>query len=111
MRRALVLVLLAALAVAGCGSSSSGSSSPINNELSYFPAGSPFVISVATDPSSSAVKGAQALVNKFSFAAFGESALIAKLQQLGINYQSDIRPLLVTPSMTGSPNSGRISLW
>src|SRR2546421_6644940 len=101
MRRLLPIVLLTAIAVAGCGSSSSGSASPAKTELSYFPQGSPFVMSIATDPNSAAIKNTEALIGHFPLATFGESALMAKLQQLGINYQSDIRPLFGNPIMFG----------
>ncbi len=100
MRRLFPLALLAALLLSACGSSSSGSS-PFNAELSYFPSGSAFVMSVATDPNSNAIKQGQALVRRFPLAAFGESALTTKLASLGIDYQSDIRPLIGNPLMLG----------
>jgi Protein of unknown function (DUF3352) len=102
MRRALLVVGLIALFVAGCGSSKSPASSPLNTELSYYPTSAPFVLSVMTDPGSSAVKNAQALVRRFPIATFGESALTAKLDQLGIDYQGDIKPLLGNPLMLGT---------
>jgi hypothetical protein len=107
MRRVLLLALLCALAVAGCGSSkSAGSPNPVNTELSYFPANSPFVMSVVTDPNSSAVAGAHDLINDFPIASFGESALMQKLNQEGIDYENDIRPLFGNPLMFGLTNSG-----
>ena len=120
MRRVLVMALLCALAVAGCGSSSGGSASPVNTELSYFPANSPFVMSVVTDPNSSAVTDAHALIDRFPVASFGESALMSKLSQEGIDYQSDIRPLFGNPVMfgltdvglsTNSGTSGFLAVW
>ncbi len=121
MRRVLVLVLLCALAVAGCGSSKSASTAnPVNTELSYFPANSPFVASVVTDPNSSAVTGAHDLVNHFPLASFGESALMQKLNQEGVNYENDIRPLFGNPLMFGltdlelsasSANSAFLVVW
>jgi hypothetical protein len=96
---------VASVLIAGCGSSSSGSSDPVTTELSYFPAGSPLVLSVATDPKSTAIKNAQGLLNKFPLATLGESALMSKIQQLGIDYQSDIRPLFGNPIMLGATNS------
>jgi Protein of unknown function (DUF3352) len=106
MRRTLVLALLAVVVLAGCGSSSSGSPNPVNRELSYFSASSPFVMSVMTDPHSAAVKDAQALLGRFSLATFGQSALMAKLDQLGIDYANDVRPLFGNPVMFGESIAG-----
>jgi Protein of unknown function (DUF3352) len=119
MRRVLLFALLGALAVAGCGSSSAGSANPVNTELSYFPASSPFVMSIVTDPNSAAVADAHQLVDRFPVASFGESALMAKLSQEGIDYQSDIRPLFGNPIMFGltdlgvstSSSSGFLAVW
>ncbi len=105
MRRLLLMAVLAALGIAllaGCGSSSSSSTNPVTTELSYFPSGSPFVLSIATDPNSSAVKGGQALVHRFPIATLGETALMARISQLGLDYQSDIRPLFGNPVMIGA---------
>ena len=99
MRRviSLLLTVFAGGGLAACGSSSSGSSSPVASELSYLPSGSPFVMTVVTDPNSPAVTNAQALVRRFPVANLGESALFSKLQQQGINYDADIRPLFGNP--------------
>jgi hypothetical protein len=107
MRRviALLLAVFAASIVAACGSSSSGSGNPLNSELSYFSADSPFVLTVATDPNSGAVKGGQALLHRFPVAAAGETALFAKLEQLGINYDLDVRPLFGNPVAFGLEGS------
>lgn len=105
MRRAYFGALAAAVAIvllAGCGSSSSPAANPVTTELSYFPANSPFVLSVQTDPQSAAVKGGQALAARFPLATFGETALMSKLDQLGLDYQSDIRPLFGNPVMVGA---------
>ena len=98
MRRRRLIALLAAaciVVVAGCGSSSS--SNPIASELSYLPAGSPFVMSVATDPNGAAIHGVNALLGQFPFASLGIGALKQKLQQSGINYDGDVRPLFGNP--------------
>ena len=109
MRRCLILVVLGAIVLAGCGSSSSGSSSPLNAELSYLPSGSPFVLTLETDPGGAAIKGVNALAGRFSFASLGVAALKQKLQQSGINYDADLHPLFGNPvalAVTGPKVSG-----
>jgi hypothetical protein len=102
MRRWIILILAAACAVAGCGSNSS-SSSPVTTELSYLPQSSPLVLTVATDPNSNAIRGVQALVNRFPLAGLGIAALKQKLQQGGVNYDGDVRPLLGNPVAVAIP--------
>src|SRR5947209_7886289 len=104
MRRRLSLItsllaVLLALVVAGCGSSSS--SDPLKTSLSYFPKNSLFVMSIQTDPNSSAIQSLQSLLHRFPAVTFGEAALTARLQQLGINYDTDIRPLFGNPAVIG----------
>ncbi len=97
-----VIVIGAIFALAGCGSSSSPAASPLTTELSYYPSNAPFIISLETDPNSSAVKGAQALVARFPLANFGETALMSKIDQLGLDYQGEIKPLFGNPVMLGA---------
>jgi Protein of unknown function (DUF3352) len=105
IRRWLIPVMLIGLVVAGCGSSSSKSSNPLPTELSYIPSNSPLVLTVETDPNGGAIKGVNALVARFPFAALGEAALKSKLQQSGVNYDADIRPLLGNPIAFGATSS------
>ncbi len=105
VRRYLVVILFAALVVAGCGSSSSKSSSPLSSELSYLSPSSPLVLTVETDPNGAAIKGANALAGRFPFASLGEAALKSKLQQSGINYDADLRPLLGNPIAFGATSA------
>jgi hypothetical protein len=95
--------VLALVALAGCGSSSSSSStpSPVSAELSYFPAGSPLVLTLATAPNSSGVSGAQGLIGHFPLAGFGLQVLQSRLSQAGLSYTSDIKPLLGNPAAFG----------
>ena len=97
---AAVLAAVAGLVLAGCGSSSS-SSNPLQTSLSYFPKDSLFVMSLQTDPNSSAIQSLQALLHRFPAVTFGESALIARLQQVGINFDTDIKPLFGNPAVIG----------
>jgi hypothetical protein len=109
-RLILAVVLSAGLVVAGCGSSKTASAppSPVTTALSYIPANSPFVITAAT----TANPGGQALVNRVPNLALGETALFARLRQLGIDYNAEVRPLFGNPiagglelhSPTGAPN-------
>ena len=66
-------------------------------EVSYLPAGSPLVLSIATDPNGSAIHGVNALLGQFPFASLGIGALKQKLQQSGINYDGDVKPLFGNP--------------
>jgi Protein of unknown function (DUF3352) len=93
---------LAGFALAGCGSSSSSSGGPLTTALSYLPANSPLVLAFTTDPHSGAVRSAQSLVSKIPLARLGEAALQSKLQQMGINYDADVRPLLGNPLVFGA---------
>src|SRR5690348_15256658 len=116
------LASLCALVVAGCGSSSSSTSvpSPLATELSYLPADSPFVITVETDPNSTAIQGVQDLIGRFPLAGFGVQALRSKLAQLGIDYSSEVKPLLGNPialsivgavPSTSSSNAPLVAAW
>jgi hypothetical protein len=106
LARALVaLAALLSLGVAGCGSSSP-TANPLNTAFSYFPANSPFVMSIQTDPNSPAIKQAHQLESQFPSAALGQAALMARLQQLGLNYDADIRPLFGNPIVFGLAGTG-----
>jgi hypothetical protein len=105
MRRALALLVGTTFALAGCGSSGSPASSPLTGALSYFPSGSPFVMTIATKGISSG-KLNQGLLKGIPFAGVGETAALSKLQQLGINYDADVRPLFGNPIVLGLAGDG-----
>ena len=93
------------MALAACGSSSAGSSTasdPTIDALSYFPPTSPFVMTVATAPQDAAVKRAQALEQRNPQYQLAMTALLARLGEMGINYDQDIRPLLGNPIALGA---------
>ena len=113
-RRRFIALLVAActVVVAGCGSSSS--SSPVASEVSYLASDSPLVMSVATDPNGSAIHGVNALLGQFPFASLGIGALKQKLQQSGINYDGDVKPLFGNPvvislSTVGVPSASSLT--
>jgi Protein of unknown function (DUF3352) len=89
------------LAACGSASSSSPPSSPLATELSYIPSGAPVVATIATDPNSAPVKDMSALLTKFQVAGLLVSALKQQLQKQGINYDTDIKPLLGNPVVAG----------
>lgn len=98
----IALTVLTVALVAGCGSSTKpAASSPEAQTLSYFPASSPFVLTFATDPRSTGIKNARALQQRFPQAALLESALFARLGQLGIDYNKQIKPLYGNPIAVG----------
>jgi hypothetical protein len=106
MRRLLFALLAVTVmaALAGCGSSSPkkpAASSPAVQALSYLPASSPLVLTLITDPNSQFVKGAQTALHNIPNASLAETALFAKLSQLGFDYNKDIRPLFGNPIALG----------
>jgi hypothetical protein len=114
MVRKMLVVLGAAVAIAGCGSSSgSGSShatSPLATELSYFPTNTPFVLTVTTNPGAPALQSAEsALLSRFPEASLGIDALEQKLQSVGLNYDSDIKPLFGNPIAFGAASATTFS--
>jgi hypothetical protein len=66
-------------------------------------------MTIQTDPNSPAIKQVKGLLSKFPTVGLLESALIGRLQQAGIDYQNDIRPLLGNPLAFGdiSPSISR----
>jgi hypothetical protein len=70
---------------------------PRRAALSYIPANSPFVLTAATTSN----PGGQALVNRLPDLALAETALFARLRQLGIDYNADVRPLFGNPIVGG----------
>jgi hypothetical protein len=113
MRRLVPLALFAALVIAGCGSSAAKSTSSaaagpngvIGAELSYFPAGDPFVLSIQTNPASTQVTSTEGVLSHFPLLSAGESLLIDKLQSLGVNYETQLKPLFGHPALVGLSTS------
>lgn len=100
---------LAALAIAACGSSGASGSSPANRALSYFPASSPLVMTVATDPHARTSKQARALEHRFPGYAVAATALFAQMSKLGIDFNQDVRPLFGNPIAIGAAGSSGLA--
>jgi hypothetical protein len=114
-----VLAVVAVGLVAGCGSSrTSGAPSPTLQTLSYFPSTAPFVLTVQTDPASAGVKNTRAFQQNYPQATLLRTALFARLGQLGIDYNKQVKPLFGNPIAFGllsAPSSGSqtqfLSAW
>jgi hypothetical protein len=98
-----VLTVVCAVALAACGSSGAGSSpaSPRLQALAYFPPTSPFVMTLDTASGSSSARQLKALEQANPSYALGLTALFGRLSQLGIDYNSDLRPLFGNPLALG----------
>lgn len=98
--------VLVGLVAAGCGSSSSGApANPTATSLSYFPAQSPFVITLATKPSARAAAEESQLRQKLPLLSLAQGEVTSKLQQLGINLNQDIKPLYANPILLGDDST------
>ncbi|HET9102476.1 MAG TPA: hypothetical protein VFN55_03920 [Solirubrobacteraceae bacterium] len=107
MRRALAGLLLTLLLLAGCGSTRpTAPADPLGSALSYLPLASPLAIEIQTGTHSEIAQALAAIDARFPIATLGQNAALAKLQALGINYRTDVRPLLGNPIVfagTGGP--------
>jgi hypothetical protein len=108
MRRVLLGALAGAILAAGCGSSSTGSSAtPLQTVLSYYPAQSPFVLTVSTDPNSASAKADKAIEARVPFVSAIKAAELARLRSLGGIGQS-LKALVGDPAAVGEASpSGR----
>lgn len=115
-----VLVLIAvslAVILGGCGSSSTpAASGGVSTELSYFPAQTALVATIATDPHGAAVENVSALLGAFPLAKLGIDAVESSLASRGLNYQSEIEPLFGNPIVVGalnlqSPSTSFLAVW
>ncbi len=81
---------------AGCGSSGSGDSgkSPLDNALGYIPKSAPIVFALDTDQSDSQWTSLTANMKKFPFANQVTDSLKSSINQSGLDYDKDIKPLL-----------------
>jgi hypothetical protein len=99
------LLCVVPLAAAGCGSSGSGDSgkSPLDNALGYMPKSAPLVVALDTDLGDGQWKSLAANVKKFPFAGQVTTQLKDAINSTGINYDTDVKPLLGNEVVLGSP--------
>jgi hypothetical protein len=110
MRRPFFLLVavgvVLAMALSACGSSSGGApSNPLQTTLSYFPARTPFVLTVATQPTANAAAQEKQLEQRLPLLSLAKSSLISRLQQMGISYNQDLKPLAGNPVAIGDPST------
>ena len=110
MRKSFAAVAVLALIVAGCGGSKSGSASGGASGATIAPADVLAFVSVNTDESSDQWHKADALLKKFPIRDKLLAQINAGLSSEGVDFNSDVRPLLgpeldlaVVASNTGSP--------
>ncbi len=112
LRRARLLPLLAALAAAvalvaaACGGGSSG-----GGAASFLPAGTPFYVDFTTDLSSAQAQQADELLQRFPAAPAGgiEAVLEDAFEDQGLNFETQIRPLLGERAAIGVPAAPSVS--
>jgi hypothetical protein len=106
LRRFLVIALCLVPLAAGCGSGSSDSGkSPLDNALGYMPKSAPLVVAVDTDLNGGQWKSLTANVKKFPFSGQISSGIKNSLQQTGLDFDKDIKPLLGNEFVVSLPTA------
>jgi hypothetical protein len=101
---ALVTACAVPLAIAGCGDSGGPGGSALNQALAFLPKDSPFVAVVDTDLEGSQYKNAGRILDKFPFGDQAERGLEQSLEEEGLDFQKDIKPVLGNPAVIGAPD-------
>jgi Protein of unknown function (DUF3352) len=102
MRRCAALALLpVAFAVAGCGGDSGGGSSALDQALSYLPKDAPFAVAIDTNPKSDQWQSVRQVIRKFPFGEQIERQLKGQVEEGGVDFDKDIKPLLGNPFVVG----------
>jgi hypothetical protein len=107
MRRLLVvLAAAAALAAvaAGCGGGGSSASSPLDEGLGFLPKDAPLAVAISTDTGSGQYQSANTILKKFPFGDQALATLKRRIEQSGLSYDNDIKPILGNPIVVGAPN-------
>ena len=107
MRKAVATALaLLTVAVAGCGSGGSGSGGgdPLSNALGYLPKSAPFVVAIDTNLKGSQWQALGTIAGKFSFGGQVEDQLKQAVNKQGLNFDTQIKPLLGNPAVIAAPD-------
>ena len=116
-RRPLALATLVAalLLLPGCGSdnkdsSKSAAGGPTGQALSYYPANAGLVALIETDASGEQIKAADALLKRFPGSSQLLAKLKAKINSTGVDFDTDVKPLLGNPIALGTAGSNLDSM-
>jgi hypothetical protein len=103
MRRLAVLAALAALALPACGDG--GAESPLDDALGYLPKNAPLAIAVSTDIDSDQYEAVDAIVGRFPFGGQIKGRLKGEIEQGGVDFEDDVKPLLGNDFVIGAPTA------
>jgi hypothetical protein len=105
-RRLSVLLVLALLAAAGCGGGND-SGSPLGEALSVLPKDASVAVAFDTNPDGDQYKTVGKLLDKFPFSDQIRSELLRRFEDSagGVNFESDVKPVLGNPLVVGSSGS------
>ena len=103
MRRlATALATAVAVAGAGCGDDASG---PLDEALGYLPEKAPFVVAVETDLEGDRYRKVDRLLGKFAFGDSVKEAVRERIEEAGLDFERDLKPLLGNPFVVGATDA------
>lgn len=104
-RRRLLAAAAATIALAGCGGDAE---SPLDEALGFLPADAPFAAAVSTDLDGEQYDRLGELVRRFPFGESVIDQLRASIEEEGVDFEEDVRPLLGNPFVVGTPDAESI---
>jgi Protein of unknown function (DUF3352) len=105
-RLAVILLVLCApvFLVSACGGDDSGGGA-LDNALGYLPADTPFVFVISTDVEGEDYEQANALLKEFPFGGQAGNQIKGQLEQGGVDYDDDVKPILGNELVLGVPSA------
>jgi Protein of unknown function (DUF3352) len=107
MKRLAVLLLVLCAPVFGASACGPGDDEggALDNALGYLPADTPFVFVVSTDIEGDDYERANALLKEFPFGGQAGSQIKSQLEQGGVDYDDDVKPILGNDLVLGVPSA------
>jgi hypothetical protein len=99
----LAALFVLATAFAGCGGGGSSASSPLDEGLGFLPKDAPFAVAISTDTGSGQYQDANTVLKKFPFGEQAVASLRRRVEQSGLSYDKDVKPILGNPFVVGAP--------